>query len=428
MLVTFPFLLLLLDGWPLKRLDSLRGAWPRALEKWPFFALAAASCLVTLAAQAVALVPLPFELRLENALVAYAEYLRRVVDPRELAAMYPYRTAISARALLVSGLVVGGVTASALAQARRRPWLLVGWLWFAGMLVPTIGLVKVGMQAFADRYTYLPFLGLALAAAFALGELAERGRVRRALAAGVAALALAALVWQTRAQVRTWHDSETVFTHAIEVTRSNWFAHTELGALLAARGELEHAREELEAALRIRPQHARALEMLGLVLAKTGAPANGVALLERALVLDPNLAGARLARGIALERAGRFAEAEVAYSAALADTHGTHEARLRLARLLSVLPDPQLRDGAQALALCDEACAERPCDSPQELDVCAMASMEAGRAADAVAKGRRALELARASGDSALIARLEAHLAAYLRGEPVRVRASSDRD
>jgi len=432
MLVTFPFLLLVLDAWPLERLKAqgarpalrLRRLWPRAREKWPFFALAAGSCLVTLAAQAPGVNEIPLGLRLANAGVAYAEYLQRVVYPRELAAMYPYREFISPRALGASLALVGGVTALAVAQARRRPWLLVGWLWFAGMLVPTLGLVQVGVQAFADRYTYLPFLGLALAASFALEELAGRTRLGRAIAVGVAAAALAALVWQTRAQVETWRDTVTLFTHAIEVTRSNWYAHTELGVALAARGELEPARAEFEAALRIRPQHPRALANLGVVAARSGAPAEGAEYLGRALALDPKLAGGRLALGIALERAGRIADAEAAYRLALADARGAREARLRLARLLSVSAESSLRDGARALALCEEACRESPCDSPEELDVCAMASMEAGRADDAVAKARRAVELARARGDSALAAKIEARLAGYLRGEPVRLRVS----
>jgi tetratricopeptide (TPR) repeat protein len=422
MLVTLPFLFVLLDAWPLARLASARDLWPRLREKAPFFALVAGSCLVTLAAQEAGMKSVPLELRLENALVAYAEYLWRVVDPRELAAMYPYREFISTRALLGSLALVGGVTALALAQARRRPWLLVGWLWFAGMLVPTLGAVQVGVQAFADRYTYLPFLGLALAASFALAELAERVRFGREIAVGVASLALAALVWQTRVQVRTWHDTVTVFAHAIEVTRSNWFAHTELGIALAARGDLGPAREELEAALRIWPRYPRALANLGLVMAESGAPAEGSEYLERALALAPELSGAQLALGIARERAARIADAEAAYRAALADPRGAREARLRLARLLSVSPDPALRDGAQALALCEAACRESPCDSPEELDVWAMASMEGGRPDDAVAKARRAVELARARGDSALAAKLEARLAGYERGEPARLR------
>ncbi len=422
MLVTFPFLLLVLDAWPLARLESARAVWPRVREKWPFFALAAASCLVTLAAQAPGMKPVPFELRLENAVLAYVEYLRRVVDPRELAAMYPYREFISARAFLASLAVVGGVTALALAQRRRRPWLLVGWLWFAGTLVPTLGLVQVGVQAFADRYTYLPFLGLALAASYALAELAERARLGRPVALGAAALLLGALTWQTRAQVRTWHDTVTLFTHAIDVTRSNWFAHTELGVALAARGELDDARSEFEAALRIRSDLPRALANLGRLLAATGAPNEGVDALERALALDPQLAGGRLALGSALERAGRIADAEAAYRAALGEPSGARESRLRLARLLSVSPEPQLRDGPRALALCEEACRESPCDSPEELDVWALASMEAGRADEAIARGRQAVALAHARGDSALAAKLEARLAGYLRGEPVRLR------
>jgi len=418
MLVTFPFLLLLLDRWPLGRLESLGGLWPRLREKWPFFALALASCLVTLAAGAPGLQPVSLELRLENAWVAYAEYLRRVVAPVELAALYPYPRFIPTRVLIWTSLPLLAFAALVLSQARKRPWLLIGCLWFAGMLVPALGLVQVGLQAFADRYTYLPFLGLALAVSWALGELASRARFGRELAVTLAALALGALVWQTRAQVPTWRDSVAMFTQMIDATRSNWFAHTELGMVYAQKGELGHARGEFRAALKIRDDLPRALANLGLIAEE---PDEGVEYVRKALSLDPEIARGRVALGIALERAGRIGEAQVAYRDSLVDPRSGREARLRLARLLSVAADDKLRDGGQAVTLCNEACAESPCDSIPELDTCAMADMEAAKTGDAVAKIRRALELAYASGNKEAAAHLEERLTLYLRGRPLRM-------
>jgi Flp pilus assembly protein TadD len=229
----------------------------------------------------------------------------------------------------------------------------------------------------------------------------------------------------TRAQVATWHDMVSLFSHAIAVTRSNWYAHTELGVAQAGLGEFEAARDSLEAALRIQPAYPRALANLGRVQTELGDPVAGIANLERALALDPEIVSGQLGLAVAFERAGRLADAEAAYRRAFADKWNAREAKLRLARLLAVAPDPALRDGAQAVALCEEACRDQPCDSPEVLDVRAMALMEAGRQDEAVALARRAVESAQAQGDSALAEKLAARLASYQAGQPLRLRISA---
>jgi tetratricopeptide (TPR) repeat protein len=423
MAVTLPFLFLVLDAWPLGRLSSVGELGARVREKLPFFALSAASCAVTLTAQASGIVRVPLGQRLANAAVAPTEYLWRVVDPRELSVIYPFHP-LQGRLVLASLLLLGALATIAWTQRRARPWLAVGGLWFLGMLVPTLGLVQVGAQAFADRYTYLPSLGLALALAWELGALAARVPFGRVLAGAVAALLLTGCVVQTRAQVPVWHDTVSLFENAIVVTHSNWFAHTELGIAYAARGgpgDLKRARAQLENAVRTRSDYPRALANLGRLEAETGEPQAGATLLERALGLEPGLAGGRFAYASALERAGRFADAEAQYRLALADPRGARDAALRLARLLAALPDPALRNGAEAQALCDRSCAESPCDSPQELDVCAMAAMEAGRTDAAVLQARRALALAQARGDAALAEAIQARLTRYGHGEPYRL-------
>ena len=424
MLVTFPFLLLVLDWWPLRRLDSPRALAPLAREKWPFFALAVGSCVVTLFAQRQAMGYAPFLLRVQNSLAAYAEYLHRVLDPRELYSMYLYRPSYGWGEIALDVAVAAGITALGLSQARRRPWLLVGWLWFAGSLVPTLGIVQVGVQSFADRYTYFPFIGLAWIAAFAAGELAERVRFGRPLAAGAAALVLAACALQTRAQVRVWKDNLTLFEHAIALDPANWYAHTEVGIALTARGELERGKAELEEAVRLRPSHARALGNLAMAEALRGDPERALALIDRALELEPTLPGGRLVRAIALEKSARYFAAEEAYRHTLEVEPDDREAGFRLARLLSVLPDAQLRDGAEAVARCEHACAVAPCEGAEELDVCAMAAMEAGRPAEAIEKGTRALAAAQARGDDALARKIASRLTAYRAGRPIRLRTT----
>jgi len=426
MLVTLPFLLLVLDWWPLQRLRARADLWPRVREKLGFFALTLGSCLVTLAAQAPGIQAVPFGYRLANTIQSLAAYLGLVLWPSPLAVLYPYRPGIAWGALAGAALLLAALSALALWQAPRRPWLLAGWLWFVGLLVPTLGLVQVGVQAYADRYTYLPFVGLALAAVFAAGEVIERAGARRRLAAGTAAavalLLLALCVARTRAQVELWRDTVTLFTHTLAVTEANFIAHRELGIALAARGELERARAELEAAVRIHPRYAIALANLGKLHVETGSVDQGVALFRRALAVDPKLRGGERAIGLALEPVGRFHEAAAAYRAALALDPSDRIAALQLARLLAIAPDAGLRDGARAVELAELACGAEGCRKPEEIDVLAMAYMEAGRQDDAVRTAARAAELARERGDEVLAAKIEGRRASYLRGEPVRVR------
>jgi protein O-mannosyl-transferase len=422
--VTLPFLFLVLDVWPLGRLGSRAELGPRVREKLPFFALAAASCLVTLAAQSSGIEAVPLAGRLGNAVVALFEYVYRTADPRELAALYPYR-ALQGRVVLAAGLVLAALFGIAVTQRRERPWLVVGALWFAGMLVPTLGLVQVGVQSSADRYTYLPSLGLALAVAWSLGELAVRAPAGRVLAGALAAAALAGCVVQTRAQVPVWHDTVSLFEKTIVDTHSNWYAHTELGIAYAARGELRKARMHLEAAVHTRPDDPRALANLGRIYAETGAPEQGLPLLERALQLDPALAGGRYALASALERAGKLADAEAQLRLALADPRSAREAAFRLARLEAAAPDAALRNGGDALALCERACEAAPCTSAGELDVYAMAAMEAKRADLALERAQRAVAAAAAAGNAAQAAEIQTRLDGYARGVPYRLPVSA---
>lgn len=263
-LVTLPFVLLLLDAWPLRRLGPpgdptridarrLRGA---VVEKLPLFALVAVVCAVVWLAQQgagamVGLDRIPLGARVANAFVACAGYLRLAFWPTGLAVFYPHPAAGIglAQAGLCFGLVAGLSAAAAFAW-RRRPPLLVGWLWFLGMLVPTLGLVQVGAQSMADRYAYLPLVGLAIALAWGAPDLlAATGMTSRARRVGlaVAALAsLAALFTVSAVQLRVWRDSESLFRHALAVTRDNFIAHAHLGDALLASGRAEEAARHWE--------------------------------------------------------------------------------------------------------------------------------------------------------------------------------------
>jgi len=273
MLVTLPFVLLLLDHWPLGRLVHSRAPSadpgpPRTpiglsrafLEKIPLLLLSALSCAITLRAQAgtvATLDYLPLWARSENALLSYAGYLWKAVWPSGLAVFHPFpRLAHLHPKAAGAGLFLLGVTAAAAWQVRRRPYLAVGWFWYLGMLLPVIGLVQVGMQAMADRYTYLPLIGPFLAVVRGFGELAGRWRIPKAavaLAAGGWLAALSVCAW---IQVGTWKDSVSLFRHALRVTGDNWMAHESLGLDSLRAGRTEEALAHFREVVRIAPGYS----------------------------------------------------------------------------------------------------------------------------------------------------------------------------
>jgi tetratricopeptide (TPR) repeat protein len=274
MLVTLPCVLLLLDFWPLRRFTRLR-AGVLVAEKLPLFALAAASCIVTWKAQqsgdaVKTLTQYPPAVRAANALYAYGGYLHKTVWPEGLAAFYPHPGAtLPAVAVGVTAALLVAATAGCLLAAWRYPFLPVGWLWYLGTLVPVIGLVQVGEQAMADRYSYIPLIGVFVLAAWGAGELARHWPFLRgglALASVVAVSACMVLTWK---QAETWQDSRTLWTHALEVTKDNWLAHNNL-ALAYGAGNSGEAAEHLEAALQIRPDYTTSRLNLGIYLARLG--------------------------------------------------------------------------------------------------------------------------------------------------------------
>jgi tetratricopeptide (TPR) repeat protein len=322
MLVTLPFAFLLLDYWPLGRapsLDPRRREWRALLlEKVPFFVLAAASCAVTLAAQhhagaVVSLGHFPPSARLENALIAYVRYVQLSVWPSGLAVFYPVSFPVPALEVPACALALAAATALALATRTSRPYLVVGWLWFLGMLVPVIGLVQVGSQSLADRYTYLPQIGLWLAAAFALGEAARKTRWGPVAAGSAASLALAACLWATVRQIPVWRDSETLFRHAMDVSRNNFLAENNLGAELDDDGRPGEAVPMLEDASRLNPRNPDIHNNLGLALERTDRVGEAVEQFQEAARLETGSAKTLENLGNALLEAGRPLDALPVY-------------------------------------------------------------------------------------------------------------------
>ena len=337
MLVTLPFVLLLLDYWPLKRMKNeecrTRNAAPGTsspfilhpssfilLEKLPFLALALAAGLLTLRAQhlggAIAsLEQLPGGSRLANAPAAYWAYLGKAFWPVNLCVFYPY-VPVPVWKAVASALLLLCASVLCLAQARSRPYLLVGWAWFCVMLLPVIGIVQVGWQALADRYTYLPLIGVFLMLAWGAGELALRSASwRLGVSVGAAALLVACLA-ATRAELSYWDNSIALFSHALKVTRGNWLAHNNLGTALAEEGKLEEAASHFRAALQIKPAYDDARSNLGRFLAVRGKWDEAQVMLEDLVRQNPRHARAHRNLGYVLLAQGKAADGIAQYALA----------------------------------------------------------------------------------------------------------------
>ena len=344
MLVSLPVALLLLDYWPLRRLPAVpraRAVLPLVVEKLPLFLLAMLSAAVTFYAQraggaVMALDKVPLSARLANAAVAIWRYIGAIAWPSGLAIYYPYRTWSAWSAWTAAGALV---VASGLAvrAAPRHPYVLAGWLWYLVTLLPVIGIVQVGAQSMADRFTYLPQIGISIVIAWGAAE-ALRGWRRGpvVLAAAAAGLAVAWLAVSAR-QVGYWRDTETLFARALAVTQDNSLAHLSYGEALARAGRLDEARRHYDEALRLNPASAAAHLNVGNALARDGHAEAAGAQYREAIRLNPNLPEARNSLGLLLARAGKLDEAIAEYRAALAIKSHYPEAHVNLGHALRAL-------------------------------------------------------------------------------------------
>jgi len=363
MLVTLPFVLLLLDFWPLGRV-----AWPPSwktlklliLEKIPLFACAAAVSVLTYRAQqwggAVAdLGRVSVWYRFANATVSYVAYIGKSFWPMKLAVLYVYRpqpTDIALGAMVILAVA----TAVAAYQAVKRPYLIVGWLWYLGMLVPVIGLVQVGAQSMADRYAYLPLVGFSAALVWLVADLVENRPATRHVVAGVTCAALLLMAVQGYRQVRYWRSSEALFEHSIAVTDRNHIMHKCLAIAFDHDGKTDEAIAEYQAALAIKPDFAEAHNGLGMMLNRKGKRDEAVAEYELALKYQPNFPEAHNNLGAILDIEGKHKEAEEHYRQAMgniAGTGGLAGAHKNLGMLLAKegKRDEAIKEYEQALAI-----------------------------------------------------------------------------
>ncbi len=366
MIVTLPVLFLLLDYWPLRRFGGSASKLPDrvsqhrssdtghessrirckplslVIEKLPLFALCAAASVVTFVAQrewgnVVQSVNLPSGMRAANAAVSYLAYIRKMIWPSDLAVYYPFpEKGVSAWQAVLACAALLTATAAAWRLRKSAPHLLVGWVWYLVAMLPVIGLVQVGSQAMADRYTYLPMVGLLIALVWSVPE--PRTLAGKAAAGAAAAAVVAALTAQTRVVTTYWRNDATLFTRALEVTSRNWMAHYALGRALGAEEDYEEARYHLTKALDINPDYEDAQIALAVVLTRQGKSRQAIDIFSRILERNPRNTLARVNLAAAFVQLGRFDDAARAlkYSRTI-DPEGT-AATIRRYKLQSLMP------------------------------------------------------------------------------------------
>ena len=465
MLVTTPAVLLVLDYWPLKRFDDLKSFRRMLVEKIPLFALSIASSAVALALQVQnpsSVGQLPFSWRLENALVTCATYVGQIFWPKNLAVFYPHpddQLPLWQILLAVAILIV--FTLSAYALRRTRPYLLVGWLWYLIMLSPVIGIIEVGLQGHADRYTYLPHVGLYIAITWLTVDLWwSRRRKILAASAGIVVIVLSLIAWK---QTRFWKNSETLWTHTLAVTTDNDVAltnfgtalmeqgqldqalfyfqkaldvrsasehrhynfslaliHDSVGNVLARKGRLDEAIVHLRQAVDLRPDFPDAHYNLGTALFQKGDLDGAIAEWTTTLSFHPNDSGAHTSLGNALVQKGRLREAADHYEKALQSDPDAILPLNNLSWVMSTGPDDSLRNNEIGVKLAEKANQLSKEANPVFIRTLGAAYAQAGQFENAIETARRAAEKANAQGQPELAREIMEDVDLYQRRTPLR--------
>jgi len=425
MLVTVPFVLLLLDYWPLGRFAG-RGTSRRIIfEKVPLVALSIALCATTFWAQTRGMVPvekLPLMERVNNALVTCVTYLQQMIWPARLAVFYPHpEDKLQLLEVVAAVVLLALITAGAIALRRKCPYLITGWFWYLGMLAPVIGIIQVGSQAHADRYTYLPQIGLYLSVTWAMSDALAFWLHRRRILSAAAVLVIAVLSWCALIQTSYWRNSESLWTHTLAVTSDNPVARNSFGLLLLGHDRVDEAIDQFQMAVNIDPGFADAQNNLSVALTKKGRADeaiihlrtvlkwlpdeagahynlgnallqkgesnNAIAAYEKALSIQPRYADAHYNLGIALQQNGRIDEAIDQYQKAFQDKPDYAEAYYMLGNnlLAKGRVDEAITSYQQALRI--------RADYPQVQNNIGLALVLKGRPSEAIAHWEKTLEV-----------------------------------
>jgi protein O-mannosyl-transferase len=419
MLITTPIVLLLLDYWPLDRFA--KSTWSKLLiEKIPLFALSAGSCLATLSAQNFALGStefLPLKWRITNAVISYFEYVGQMFWPVDLIPFYVHpENRLEWWRLLLAVIVLISLTAIAFSRRRQNPYLIVGWFWYLVMLIPVIGIVQVGLQGHADRYTYLPQIGLDVALVWLVSDLTKSWRARKIMLSVAGTIILTALSILSVIQTMHWRDTETLWRHTLAVTPDNDVAHAGLGGILFVRGKVDESIEHYERALRLRDGNVAAHFGLGLALAAKEKTDPAIFHFQKALSIQPDYIAASNDLGVLFASKGEIKEAIAAWRQSLSFDPDNADAANNIAWVRATAADANLRDGREALDLAQRALRSGG-ENAAVLRTLAAAQAENGQFAEAIAACQRGEELAQRSGDRAMAESLRDCIESFRRGE-----------
>jgi tetratricopeptide (TPR) repeat protein len=429
MLVTLPLVLLVLDYWPLRRIgrqtsDPRRQLLMPVLEKIPLIALSAVSSFVTLLAQKGAVgwtEDLPILERINNAAVSYVLYIWQMFWPMNLAVFYPHpENRLPLWEIISSLLLLICITALAIAVRKKRPYLITGWLWYLGMLVPVIGLVQVGWQGRADRYTYLPQIGLYIAITWAVADLTSLWRRQRTIVSAAAILIISALSLCAWVQTSYWRDSETLFRHALAVTANNDVAENNLGIVFLRQGKVDEAISLLQTAVDLRPDNSPAHENLAKAFLQKGQVADALIHYRKLLELQPDNIEVHNIVGTVLIQQGRVGEGVEEWQKVLAIQPDNGNAMSNLAWVFATSPDQSLRDGPKAVELAKQALRLSGGRIPILFRTLAAAYAESGEFSKAIQTAQQGIELANSQGNSGLATELQGNIALYQEQRPLR--------
>ena len=444
MLITTPLILLLLDYWPLTRCQpparqSGYGGGARSedrgqkissprwtklvVEKVPLFALSIGSCVATLWAQNFALGStefLPLRWRITNAVFSYFEYVRQMCFPVDLIPFYVHpESRLEMWRLLLAATILIALTAIVFMRRRKNPYLIVGWFWYLIMLIPVIGIVQVGLQGHADRYTYLPQIGLDVALVWLIWDLTKSWRQQKILLSATATIVLGTLSILSWKQTMHWRDTEALWRHTLAVTPDSDVAHAGLGGILFVRGQIDESIDHYERALRLRDGNVAAHFGLGRALAAKQKTDAAIFHFQKALGIQPDYIGASNDLGVLFASKGEIKEAVAAWEQSLSFDPDNADAANNIAWVRATAADADLRDGRQALELAQRALRAGG-ENPVVLRTLAAAQAENGQFAGAIATCQRGEELARRDGDSAMVESLRNCAESFRRGETLR--------